>query len=61
LRLLCPIGIDFNSVAVNPCIAKQMSKGHAVADAGIQRRELLGESQPILQPLDLDYRQRKKT
>jgi hypothetical protein len=42
--LFGPIGVDFNPVAMSGYIVKQVSESHAVADAGIDCRELLGEN-----------------
>jgi hypothetical protein len=46
-RLLCPIGVDFNSIAMSPYVAKQMGECHSIADAGIDRRKSFRKNQPI--------------
>jgi len=43
-RLFCPIGIDLNAIAMSGYIVKQASESDAVADAGIDCRELHGEN-----------------
>src|SRR5450755_4387845 len=60
-RLFCPIGVDFNAVTMSCYVVKQVSERRSVADAGIERRESFGKSQPILQSPDLRYRKREKS
>src|SRR5713226_9613228 len=59
-RLLCPIGIDFNAVAMSLHILKQMSKCHTITDTGIERGEGLGKGQSILESFRLGNRKREK-
>src|SRR5581483_3238680 len=60
-RQFHPISVDLNSIATSRCLVKQVSERHAIADTGIERRELVWESEPILQPLSLGYGKRKET
>ena len=41
--LLGPIGVDLNAVAMSGYAMQQVSERHAIADAGIERRESLWE------------------
>jgi len=58
--LLCPIGVEFNSVSMGSHVLKQMRKGYAIPDAGIERRESFGKGQPTPESFGLASWQREK-
>src|SRR6266852_9500541 len=55
-RLLCPISVDFNAVAMSLHVLKQVGERHPIADTGVESRESLRTEQPIPESFRLGNR-----
>ena len=45
-----------NPISPRRSVAEQLSEGHAIADAGIERRKLSSEAKPRAEPIGLNDR-----
>jgi hypothetical protein len=58
--LLCPVGVDLNSVAMDGYVSKQLTECHAISDTGIEGGESFGKTQKALQSFAFGNRKREQ-